>query len=245
MADYRKVDIDFNVECFLCGRKPENRYASFDYCYNYFRSYKEEKKIHEIASEKNLQLSCFQLGFYLASWGMYVRKTIVLQKSVKYLEPLIRWIAGLDESYWDIDVDKYNDDGNIDKLLRLYKMIGDCIKDKATGTLITKIMLGVFANVPALDENFVSGFCGKVSSRAKELDEDWFCDISEFYETNRKIIDAYKIKTLDFSSGDDTSYCYTKAKITDMVFFIEGIPITVERMEKEKIRRKNKSKPLS
>lgn len=47
--------------------------------------------------------------------------------------------------------------------------------------------------------------------------------ISNFYKENQKVIDAYRIATLDFVSGEPTSRRYTRAKVIDMAFFIEGM----------------------
>jgi len=52
------------------GRQAVERYASFDYCFNYFQTFREEDKIEELADLSHIQLSSLQLGFYLASWGM-------------------------------------------------------------------------------------------------------------------------------------------------------------------------------
>ena len=49
------------------GRKPDERYASYDFCYNYFYSFYKRNKLSELANEKNIQMSCLQLAFYLAS----------------------------------------------------------------------------------------------------------------------------------------------------------------------------------
>ncbi len=70
------VDLDANLRRYLDGgtgsggRKPNERYASFDYCFNYFQSFRELGNISALAGPANVQLSCLQLGFYLASWGM-------------------------------------------------------------------------------------------------------------------------------------------------------------------------------
>jgi hypothetical protein len=36
------------------------------------------------------------------------------------------------------------------------------------------------------------------------------------------VIDRYRVPTLDFDSGMDTARRYTRAKVIDMVFFVEG-----------------------
>jgi hypothetical protein len=78
-------------------------------------------------------------------------------------------------------------------------------------------MLGVFGNVPAYDENFTKGFGIKVFGK-KTL-----YDIKNFYLSNKNLIYKTKIPTLDFYSGRQTKRFYTKAKIIDMVGFVEGL----------------------
>ena len=71
------MNIQKNIESFIDGerkskgRKPTERYASFDYCFNYFQSYKEAGNQSALIDLANIQTSCLQLAFYLASWGMF------------------------------------------------------------------------------------------------------------------------------------------------------------------------------
>jgi hypothetical protein len=76
------------IDCFLVERNRNHRYASFDYCYNYFYSFYSAGKINSIADENNIEMSCLQLGFYLASWGMLRASSIRLQRSINYYSPL-------------------------------------------------------------------------------------------------------------------------------------------------------------
>ena len=86
------MDIEENISLYLngfhknLGRQPEERYSSFDYCYNYFQEFYEKQKIIELANSDNLQISCLQIGFYLSSWGMYRGSSFLLQKSLKHLK---------------------------------------------------------------------------------------------------------------------------------------------------------------
>jgi len=91
-------------------------------------------------------------------------------------------------------------------------------------TLLTKIMLGVFGCVPAFDINFrrackPEGLVATFGSGALRR-------IESFYRNNRSLIEAQRLPTLDFTSGGETQRRYTRAKIIDMAFFIEG-----ERLE--------------
>ena len=202
------------------GRHPLARYASFDYCFNYFQGFKDKK---DLANKNNIQNSCLHLGFYLANWGMYRGSTFLLQKSVKIFENLIKdYIASEEcDDIWSIDADKYTE-GNINKLIECGKKIEEKLNvhetKKATDTLVTKIMLGIFGNVPAFDSYFRSG------SKLRTFNEYSLKQIKEFYDDNREFISnsAKEIKTFEYHSGEAGNRSYTKAKIIDMIFFIEG-----------------------
>jgi hypothetical protein len=214
------MDVSKNISAYLKDRNPELRYASFDYCFNYFKSFYENGKVEEIASQENLQMSCLQLGFYLASWGMLRGSTFLLQKSVKHFEALIKEVASMDTSLWEIDVDLYSSE-NIDIILttknRIRKQLGDK-SEYASDTLISKIMLGVFGNVPAFDQNFCTGF-----GMNKSLIKNNLLALRDYYKDYRNEINGQKIRTIDFETGKETNRFYTKAKIIDMVGFIEGM----------------------
>lgn len=202
------------------GRSADERYASFDYCFNYFQSFKDTGRIKDIANSENLQNSCLQLGFYLASWGMLRGSSFLLEKSVRHFAPLIELIAEYDNHIWDIDIDNYNDE-NINLLLKCKKDIALKLrqdKNDVSDILTTKIMLGVFGNVPAFDSYFNLGF-GCYHCKEKQLN-----DIAKFYLDNKEVIDRHskEMFTFNFDNGGDTKRHYTKAKIIDMIYFIEG-----------------------
>lgn len=198
------------------GRAPDERYCSFDYCYNYFYSFYKENRLLELANKDNLMISCLHLGFYLASWGMMRGSSFLLEKSVRNYRNLIISISKTDPKLWEIDVDNYNDE-NIDLLLKCKKDIINAFGENTpTDTLITKIMLGVFANVPAFDQ-FV-----QKSLKLYTLNRKSLLKIKEFYEKNKTVIDSFKIYTLDFSTCKETNILYTKAKLIDMCGFMAG-----------------------
>jgi len=215
------MDLNANIRSYLNDRSPFTRYSSFDYCFNYFSSFYEHDNIETIANPTNIQLSCLQLGFYLASWGMLRGSTLLLQKSAKHYEPLIYVIAKMPEVCWKIDLDTYSDENAIPLLLEIYRHISDSLRegDKLPSpTLVTKIMLGVFGNVPALDDNFCKGF-----GFSKHFSKSLLRKVSDYYQTNREEFDRHGIKTIDFGTGMETNRYYTKAKLIDMVGFIEGL----------------------
>jgi hypothetical protein len=198
--------------------RPSERDASFDYCFNYFQRFREEGRLDDLKTPEQVQESCIQLGFYLASWGMYRGSAYLLRKSAKILEPIIGVIADQPPSFWEIDVHSYSPE-NIQRLLDFKREIVSLREHKgASDVLVTKIMLGVFGNVPAFDTNFSKGFghrkFEKVSLEA----------VGGFYRDNTQIIEDFRCvtHTIDFNTGQETPRLYTRAKIIDMVFFIEG-----------------------
>src|SRR3989344_3197489 len=98
------------------GRKADERYASFDFCYNHFYSFYKNNRLSELANEKNLQTSCLQIGFYLASWGMLRGSSFLLEKSIRNYKNLIVTISKMNPRLWKIDVENYSEE-NISLLL--------------------------------------------------------------------------------------------------------------------------------
>ena len=210
------MDIKKSIEQFMSKRKPDDRYSSFDYCYNYFYGFYKEGKIGQLSDENNWQESCLQLGFYLASWGMMRGSTLLLKKSARNFKKVIDLISGLDVKFWKIDANNYTD-SNIALLLHfkneLEKLQG---YEKTSDTLITKIMLGVFANVPAFDQYFRKSFS------VHTFNKESLITIKQFYENNKELLDSNEIWTLDFKTGEYTQNRYTKAKLIDMCGFINA-----------------------
>jgi len=196
------------------GRKPDCRYASFDYCFNYFQSFRDTGKTSRLSNPENIQASCLQLGFYLASWGMLRGSSHLLQRSARHLIPVIELIAASDADFWEIDANRY-DGSAIRRLVGMGTEVGRAI-GSSSDTLVTKVMLGVFGCVPAFDRNFKLGF--EVSAfGAKALNR-----IADFYEDHAEQIDACHIPTVDFVTGSPTGRMYTRAKVIDMAFFMHG-----------------------
>ncbi|MDP8211457.1 MAG: hypothetical protein P9M05_11635 [Candidatus Stygibacter australis] len=233
------IDFESSVRSFYSGDLINNsgRYRSFDYCYNYFRS-----NIKNL--DNDLEKSCLVLGFYLASWGMYRGSAKILQKSVVQYIPLVEYINGLNESYWEIDLDNYK--GNIKKLSDLYEVIIEKLGKELNPslTLVTKIMLGVFGCVPAFDTNFRKGISSQIdmkyglSSLKKSLPL-----LREVYRANSEVINklSEKFKTSDFGTCKDTGFHYTKAKILDMYGFMKGMEV-IEKRKLDKEREKSSEK---
>lgn len=209
------MNITLQIESFLNSRKYKDRYTSFDFCYSYFYSFHKGDHIKDIANDKNMEHSCLHIWFYLASWWMMRWSSFLLQKSLGIIKDLIIEISELDTNIWEIDIDSYTDE-NIDEILRVYDLIEEVfIKNwyKPTETLITKIMLWIFWNIPAFDRYFRKWFdIHSVNKRNLKK-------IYIFYTENKVEIDSFQIKCYDFLTEENNSIQYTKAKIIDMYGF--------------------------
>lgn len=215
-----KPDIEKIVNEFKSQSNPDDRYSSFDYCYNYFRTTGD--------LTQDIEKSCLALGFYLASWGMLRGSSFLLQKSAKHFEPTIRYIAALDKSVWQIDVDKYSGE-NIQTIIKIYKDIRLLLINNGNAdlTLVTKILLGVFGFIPAFDNYFCNTFRGISGGqcRFRKVNHKSLTVIKEFYEKNKTVIDRLSSETytIDFITGQKTKINYPMAKIIDMYGFTEGL----------------------
>ncbi len=215
----RQTNMPFVVNKFKAKSNPDDRYTSFDYCFNYFLTEKD--------LTNDIEKSCLTLGFYLASWGMFRGSSFLLHKSLKHFQPTVKYIATLDDSVWDIDIDNY-DETSMRIIIDIYNEIKNTLilHGNAHLTLITKILLGVFGFVPAFDNyfsnsfrNISGGYCGFRKLNTKSL-----IFLRSFYEANQSSIDKLSATTFttNFLTGQKTKINYPKAKIIDMYGFSLG-----------------------
>ena len=217
------MNIEANIEKYLseCGDGqqvfPTSREASFHYCFNYFQAFREAGHLGSLADTDNLEISCLQVGFFLASWGMFRGASFLLQRSVRLYERLVKVISGTDPRLWEIDAHCYTPP-HVHMLLELKSRIVDAFgkENRPSDTLVTKVILGVFGSVPAFDITFTTGF--KVSA----FNERALERITAFYQANQHIIERHRIPIIDFRTGEPTHRKYSRAKVIDMAFFIEG-----------------------
>jgi hypothetical protein len=208
------VDVEQNLRTYVGSRRPTARFTSFDYCFNHFQSHRL-RGLADLASAAGIELSCLHLGFFLASWGMLRGSTTLSTQSIKCYAPVIEVIASVDQRIWELDAHAYTD-ASIELLLEVAGQLRAALPPGASSTLVTKIMLGVFGCVPAFDTYFMRGF--RVSRFARAA----VGKVGRFYQEHADIIEANRIPTLDFATGAETTHTYTRAKVIDMIFFIEG-----------------------
>jgi hypothetical protein len=229
------AEIDCLIKQYSTKTTSMHRYASFDYCFNYFQKFAKSDNIKAISSAQNKEISVLQLGYYLASWGMFRGSTAILRHSSHCLVPVIEYISSTKSTQWNIDVNNYST--SLIDVEQLYLNIGEKLKfpiikegkqkvQECSPTLVTKIMLGVFGNTPAMDDFFMKGidkgnFSNTNYRKALDKVKNIWKELYQLYNQNRALLDNQKIRSLDFA-GEQAENVYPKAKLLDMVFFERG-----------------------
>ena len=76
-------------------------------------------------------------------------------------------------------------------------------------------MLGVFGVVPAFDTYFTK------ATGLRVLNEKSLTKILEIYEKKKTLVDKERRPTKNIF-GDDTTLCYSQAKVIDQLYFAKG-----------------------
>jgi|GEM_PF-3343760 len=244
----------------------ENRFSSQDECYNYFQGYFSAPS--DLNSKKQAGL---HLGFYLASYGMFRGSTGLLNYGIENFE---KWAEELKTIYSKpkqekegfIDENLFTD--RYDKIKRL--ICGKCSEDQIckkcsdepksqkesekskkdvspTQTLITKIMLGVFGDFPAIDTNFntalkkIDGCTGIY--RGDDAKKIWD-KISKVY--NLKIEGIKVIEEFKTNLPEPLKNKFSDEKILDALFFTIGDKLVkLDKAKKAEAKKMLKNNTLS
>ncbi len=131
-----------------------HRYRSWELCYGYFR------RITPAGIAAQRDTAALQLGFYLASWGMYRGSGFLIKHAYIVHEPVIDCLATREYlPLWHTEFGCEKGDSRLIPMIEsVIKAIRGAYKPfKATDTLITKVILGTFGCLPACDRYFVEG----------------------------------------------------------------------------------------
>lgn len=175
------------IKIFEEQKYSNNRYLSWNYCYEAFNKAKEEYETGKLDIQEDkakIDYLALQLAFYLASWGMYRASTFLLQCDYKVHTEAVKEILKTDKVLWNIEIKDFQDKEKykvikeklfgkgeiVEKLKKIYSdrkekveinflEISEITKnEKISDTLITKILLGTIGCIPAYDRYVVSSF---------------------------------------------------------------------------------------
>lgn len=139
-----------------------HRYRSWEHCHGYFH----RTTPRDIAADR--QQAALQLGFYLASWGMYRGSSFLLQHAyTAHLGVIDQIIAPRFSSLWEREFGASDSDTElvpiileaVDAVREAYRPFApDAESRQASDTLVTKVILGTFGCLPACDRFFIDGW---------------------------------------------------------------------------------------
>jgi hypothetical protein len=133
---------------------PHHRYRSWEHCYRYFRG-------GPAVIRKDPGNAALELGFFLASWGMHRGRSFLLQCAYTVHLNAVETLAAVPAVLWTGRVGEQQADANhapmiwdaVVALRKAYKPFGE-----ATDILVSKVLLGTLACMPACDRYFTEGF---------------------------------------------------------------------------------------
>lgn len=234
-----------------------SRHKSWEYCHEVFLKMHNRQKETKL-NDEDCDYLALNLGFFLASWGMYRGSSFLLQMDYKVHIPVVKLI--MNEEYdelWNFEPTEENKEkakrllfgedgkgGLFEKIKELYSqnlpkrnngVNVDAIEDgvetakeerKPTNTLITKILLGTFAVIPAFD-TFFKKACKQLTPKIKDKPYLAFIDLCDFAIRHREDL-----------KGDGN---YPVMKALDLYFWIVGFGLSLCSKRKDE---KKKEKAL-
>lgn len=132
-----------------------HRYRSWGHCYRFFRGVAPTSIVAERES------AALQLGFYLASWGMYRGSSFLLQHDYTvHLEVVDALASPQFGPLWEKEFGGADSSALFPTVLAAAQAVRDAYAPfgQPTDTLVTKVLLGTLGCLPACDRFFVLGF---------------------------------------------------------------------------------------
>jgi len=201
-------DFDETVlEYYRQSNKLFNRFLSWEHCYEYFYTNKENIDYDKAA----LMLFC-----YLASWGM-LRNSFLMNHDYKLQIELIKRLIPKYSDLWDCNENSRDKVHNAaEEINNYYKLYHE--DKEISDTLQTKILLGIFGCTPAYDRYFKEGVSlyNKVNNNQtliKTFGKNSYKYLWEFYN---------KQKTIELCLHNNSNINYPPMKLVDMFFWQIG-----------------------
>jgi hypothetical protein len=191
-----------------------HRYRSWEHCYRFF----QKTAPADIVAIRDT--AALQLGFYLASWGMYRGSSFLLQHDYTvHLKVVESLKAPQFAPLWKKEFGKDTDSS---ALVSLVLAAAEAVRvayapfGQPTDTLVTKVLLGTMGCLPACDRYFLFGFKSEGFSYSY-LNKPFIERILDFCQQH--LLELQREQTR--ISGDDGPM-YPLMKLVDMYFWQIG-----------------------
>lgn len=198
-----------------------NRQNSWIYCHQAFSAAFDKSD----QSAEACDFLALHLAFYLASWGMLRGSSPLFQCDYKvHLETVKILLEPQYRPLRDISAEALCRKENLDLLMKLknalVKYYKGALSSHAKGkskyspsdTLLTKILLGTFACVPAYDQYFVEAL-DKLGLRPKQFSRASIKAIAEFCQANTSVLAQWRNACAEH---------YPDMKLLDLAFWLYG-----------------------
>ena len=210
------IDIHRKIRAYhgeLVGNR-HHRYRSWEHCYGYFN------KATPAGTLDQRDHAALQLGFYLASWGMYRGSGFLLQHAYSVHLAVVDCLASpAFKPLWKPDIgSKTNHRALAPIILAAVEAVRHAYAPagQATDTLISKVMLGTFGCLPACDRLFRDGFT-REGFRYSALNAQFVDSVLHFCRDNARELQDEQVR-IKKSSG----VTYPLMKLVDMYFWQIG-----------------------
>jgi hypothetical protein len=206
-AFYKKIEED-----------DHHRYRSWEHCYSFF----QRKGRQGIIAQRDD--AAVQLGFYLASWGMYRGSSYLLQQAYTVHLAVIDCLGQERfDPLWKSEFGSADEDTT---LVNLILVAAEAVKVaykkfQATDTLKTKVLLGTLGCLPACDLYFRRGLRNDGLEYSK-LNKPFVNRILQFCRKNLDVLQTEQ-KRIEAVKGIH----YPLMKLVDMYFWQTGSPSTI------------------
>ncbi len=216
------------IEKYLLGitSDPFHRYRSWDNCHQAF--------LGDTPTDKH----CLELAFYLASWGMYRGSSGLLQKNHLIHQGAVEILFSKDNQPLKCNSKQEVSPEKIPHILQIQKQLathysnilftrGSTLQKPITptDTLISKILLGTFACVPAYDRYFINGL-NEAGLKHSKFNADSLKELFTFINDNKTEIN--KCQTL---IQQKIQKHYPVMKVLDMYFWQVGYDKDIQRKD--------------
>lgn len=201
---------------------PNGRYRSWQQCYKLFSDARNN-------SNPDYDHLTLMLAFYLASWGMYRGSSFLLQKDYSIHMPVVKEL--LEKKYDPLSGIKCVDYRNVDNqhllsdinrfLKKYYDQVrisvkGDTVKNEVSDVLVSKVLMGTLACVPAYDRYFIIGVKNQKATTG-QYNLRSIMGLVDYYDNNSDALEAAR-KQMAFDG-----ITYPQMKLLDMAFWQVGV----------------------
>lgn len=166
MREIAPGQIEAAVEQFLRPQSEvsdgRRRERSWDLCFDHFQNHP--------APTDTIELSSLHLGYYLASWGMLRGSSFLLHETnALHYRKAIQVIEKHNDAMRGFDVPQYLDEGCYGKYDQVWTDLRAALIPAGISevTLVSKVMMGVWGCIPALDTNFRKTFKDLSTTRSE------------------------------------------------------------------------------